>query len=103
MALAGLKLYLARNSFMSLGAGTGLLPGTPGNPSLRAFMGIVFEPSIGDRDACMECGACQRNCPSQAVTVNAGVGCASAVLKGFFRRTEPSCDCSSSGSSSCCG
>jgi NAD-dependent dihydropyrimidine dehydrogenase PreA subunit len=58
---------------------------------------------ITDRDACMECGACQRNCPSQAVTVNAGVGCASAVLKGFFRRTEPSCDCSSSGSSSCCG
>ena len=33
-----------------------------------------------DRDACMECGACQRNCAYGAITVRAGVGCASALL-----------------------
>jgi OmpA-OmpF porin, OOP family len=49
-ALAGVKLYLARNSFLTLGAGRGLLGDRDGNPDLRAFIGIVFEPSIGDRD-----------------------------------------------------
>ncbi len=49
-AIAGVKLYLARNSFLSLGAGRGLLPGKGGNPDLRAFIGIIFEPNIGDRD-----------------------------------------------------
>jgi NAD-dependent dihydropyrimidine dehydrogenase PreA subunit len=36
---------------------------------------------IANRDACMECGACARNCPADAVTVKAGVGCAAAVIK----------------------
>ena len=49
-ALAGVKLYLARNSFLTLGAGRGLLADQGANPDLRAFIGIVFEPSIGDRD-----------------------------------------------------
>jgi OmpA-OmpF porin, OOP family len=51
-AIAGIKLYLARNSFLSLGAGTGLLrsPENGANPDIRAFIGIVFEPNIGDRD-----------------------------------------------------
>jgi outer membrane protein OmpA-like peptidoglycan-associated protein len=49
-ALAGVKLYLARNSFLTLGAGRGLLADRDGNPALRAFIGIVFEPSVGDRD-----------------------------------------------------
>ena len=49
-AIAGIKLYLARNSFLSLGGGRGLLPGKGANPDLRAFIGIVFEPNIGDRD-----------------------------------------------------
>ena len=49
-ALAGIKLYLARNSYLTLGAGRGLIAGQGGNPDLRAFIGIVFEPSIGDRD-----------------------------------------------------
>jgi outer membrane protein OmpA-like peptidoglycan-associated protein len=42
-ALGGLKVYLARNSYLSLGAGRGLLA-EAGNPDLRAFIGIVFEP-----------------------------------------------------------
>ena len=49
-ALAGIKLYLARNSYLTLGAGRGLIAGQGGNPDLRAFIGIVFEPGIGDRD-----------------------------------------------------
>ena len=49
-AIAGVKLYLARNSFLSLGGGRGLIPDKGANPDLRAFIGIVFEPNIGDRD-----------------------------------------------------
>jgi outer membrane protein OmpA-like peptidoglycan-associated protein len=49
-ALAGVKLYLARNSFLSLGAGRGLLPDKGANPAFRGMIGIVFEPNIGDRD-----------------------------------------------------
>jgi OmpA-OmpF porin, OOP family len=49
-AIGGIKVYLARNSFLSLGAGRGLLPNKGANPDLRAFIGIVFEPNIGDRD-----------------------------------------------------
>jgi outer membrane protein OmpA-like peptidoglycan-associated protein len=49
-ALAGIKVYLAKNSFLMLGGGLGLVPSQGGNPDLRAFLGIVFEPNIGDRD-----------------------------------------------------
>ena len=48
---------------------------------------------IMDRDACMECGACAGNCPSEALSVRPGVGCATAVLTGWRRKTEPTCDC----------
>jgi NAD-dependent dihydropyrimidine dehydrogenase PreA subunit len=54
---------------------------------------------IADRDNCMECGACQSNCPADAISVGVGVGCAQAVINGFLRGTEPDCDCSGS----CCG
>ncbi|MGN6108882.1 MAG: OmpA family protein [Kofleriaceae bacterium] len=49
-ALGGIKLYLARNSFLSIGAGRGLVPGKGANPDFRGMIGIVFEPNIGDRD-----------------------------------------------------
>jgi ferredoxin len=49
--------------------------------------------SIDNRDACMECGACARNCPTGAVTVQAGVGCAAAVISAALGRQN---------SSSCC-
>jgi NAD-dependent dihydropyrimidine dehydrogenase PreA subunit len=29
---------------------------------------------------CMECGACQLNCPTGALKVDSGVGCASAMI-----------------------
>lgn len=49
-AVAGVKLYLAKSSFLTIGGGAGLTPGTGGTPDARAFVGIVFEPNIGDRD-----------------------------------------------------
>lgn len=55
---------------------------------------------ITDLDRCMECGACVGNCPTAALSVNAGVGCASAIIHSWITGEEPSCDCS--GGSSCC-
>lgn len=49
---------------------------------------------ISDLDRCIECGACAKNCPSGALSVSPGVGCASAIIKGWLTGTEPSCDCS---------
>ncbi len=48
---------------------------------------------IEERDACMECGACQRNCPTEALTVQAGVGCANAVINAALGREGSSCCC----------
>lgn len=47
--------------------------------------------AVGDRDACIECGACKRNCPFEAVQVESGVGCAYAIFVGMIRGTPPSC------------
>jgi NAD-dependent dihydropyrimidine dehydrogenase PreA subunit len=49
---------------------------------------------IKDKDHCMECGACAKNCPVNAITVDTGVGCATAVITGWLTGSEPSCDCS---------
>ena len=47
---------------------------------------------IRDRDACMECGACARNCPTEAIRVQAGVGCAAAVINtALGRKSSASC------------
>ena len=48
---------------------------------------------IIDRDACIECGACVINCPVDAISVQTGAGCATAILLGAVGK---SCDCSSS-------
>ncbi len=48
---------------------------------------------VRNRDLCMECGACARNCPTDAVSVQAGVGCAAAVISTALGRGS---------SSSCC-
>ncbi|MDR1607908.1 MAG: 4Fe-4S binding protein [Deltaproteobacteria bacterium] len=47
---------------------------------------------VVEKDLCMECGACSLNCPAKAIEVNAGVGCASAIIKGWITGSEPSCD-----------
>jgi NAD-dependent dihydropyrimidine dehydrogenase PreA subunit len=44
--------------------------------------------------ACMECGACQVNCVMEAITVESGVGCASAMIRAALTgRKEIACDC----------
>jgi NAD-dependent dihydropyrimidine dehydrogenase PreA subunit len=50
---------------------------------------------ILDKNSCMECGACAMNCSVNALEVNAGVGCATAIIMSWFTGKEPSCDCSS--------
>jgi NAD-dependent dihydropyrimidine dehydrogenase PreA subunit len=59
---------------------------------------------LADRGACIECGACAKNCEPEAISVRAGVGCAAGLLASVLRRTEPtnaSCGCSGE-SSGCC-
>lgn len=56
----------------------------------------VFERRDGQvriqlRDACMECGACRINCPSGAIFVTSGVGCATAVINALLGRKNASC------------
>ncbi len=46
---------------------------------------------LADRGACMECGACARNCEMGAITVRAGVGCAAGVLAGLVNGGPPDC------------
>lgn len=49
--------------------------------------------------ACMECGACQLNCPTNAIKVDNGVGCASAMIWAAVRgQKEVTCGCGGS----CC-
>jgi len=63
-------------------------------------------------DACMECGACRRNCPTGAVAVDSGVGCAAALIRAALTGGEATCGPSDGsrgggspggGGSSCCG
>ena len=48
---------------------------------------------IEHRDACMECGACALNCPTAALSVDAGVGCAAAVINSALGRDGSACCC----------
>jgi NAD-dependent dihydropyrimidine dehydrogenase PreA subunit len=66
----------------------------------RVFIISENKAKMEDRELCMECGACAKNCPSNAIAVDAGVGCAKAVIICWLTGSEPSCDCSSSGE--CC-
>ena len=53
-----------------------------------------------DRDACMECGACAKNCAVEAISVESGVGCATAVINSVLRKSSGG-DCSCG--PKCCG
>jgi len=47
-------------------------------------------------------GACARNCPAEALSVDAGVGCADGIIRGALRGTDPACDCSDDSPGHCC-
>jgi len=59
----------------------------------------VFAPKgnvneLVHKEACMECGACQRNCPTGAIIVDSGVGCATAMFLAALKgKKESSCCC----------
>ncbi len=48
---------------------------------------------IVDLDACMECGACAKNCAQGAISLKPGVGCAAAIIHSWIHGGEPSCGC----------
>lgn len=58
--------------------------------------------AITDKDQCMECGACALNCEFNALSVNAGVGCAAAIINSMITGGPPTCGCDST-AASCCG
>ncbi len=49
-AIAGIKLYLAANSFFEVGGGYRIMPSSYGAAKGRMFVGFIFEPGTGDRD-----------------------------------------------------
>lgn len=57
--------------------------------------------AIVDRDSCIECGACAKNCAFEALSVRSGTGCATALINEMLTG-EQTCDCSGPASSSCC-
>ncbi|MEY4515172.1 MAG: hypothetical protein RLZZ450_7294, partial [Pseudomonadota bacterium] len=48
-AIGGLKIYVESNSYLVLAGGAGVLQGI-NSADIRAVLGFIFEPSIGDRD-----------------------------------------------------
>jgi NAD-dependent dihydropyrimidine dehydrogenase PreA subunit len=55
-------------------------------------MGPDGKAVMGDRDLCIECGACMLNCPFGAIQVRPGVGCAYAIMLSALRgKPAPVC------------
>ncbi|MDA3928599.1 MAG: mercury methylation ferredoxin HgcB [Prolixibacteraceae bacterium] len=61
----------------------------------RVFKLDKKKASITNIDKCMECGACELNCITGAISVKKGVGCAAAVLNSYFNNGVVSCSCDS--------
>jgi len=57
---------------------------------------------LNDRDSCMECGACAKNCRFGALYVRSGVGCAAGIINGILNKTGPSCGYSQPCEKACC-
>jgi ferredoxin len=57
------------------------------------FTWVNGQAAIAFEEACMECGACAQNCPTEALSVRAGVGCAAAIINGMLGRDGSSCCC----------
>lgn len=65
----------------------------------RIFRVRDGKAEIVDRNACMECGACAKNCPTSAIYVNPddGCGCASYIINswvaGIRGKARSGCGC----------
>lgn len=65
----------------------------------RIFKVIDKKAEIIDYNGCMECGACAKNCPVEAIYVNPddGCGCAGYIINSWLSRVRgknvPSCAC----------
>ena len=57
------------------------------------FIVHKMKARIVEKDYCMECGACAKNCPTKAIEVSPGVGCAAAFIMGWITGGEPTCGC----------
>lgn len=68
----------------------------------RVFVMNERKAELARHGRCIECEACRRNCPTEAITVDSGVGCAAAMIVAALKgKKEPTCGCDDS--SSCCG
>ena len=64
----------------------------------RVFEMVERKARLVEAERCMECGACQVNCPAQAIEVESGVGCAHAMINAALRgKKEVTCG------DDCCG
>jgi ferredoxin len=58
----------------------------------RVFMMNGKKAECQNPQKCMECGACQLNCPAGAIVVKSGVGCAAAmIVQALTGRKEAVC------------
>ena len=60
--------------------------GTPQGAGVELHLPVQSRPHD-----CMECGACAKNCPAGAISVEAGVGCFSALLRETLLGGEAGC------------
>jgi ferredoxin len=77
-------------------------PRTDSDSSPGPDSGRGLRAAIVARQACMECGACAKNCPTEALSVRPGVGCAIAVLSSRKKGGSLDCGCGCGEESDCC-
>jgi ferredoxin len=62
-------------------------------PHSLFVMDVDRKARLTDRDLCIECGACMRNCAFDAIKVRPGVGCAYALMISAIRgKPAPVCE-----------
>lgn len=57
----------------------------------RIFQMKGKKAEVTAKEKCIECGACMRNCAFDAIKVDAGPGCAAAVLASKFGGKKEVC------------
>jgi Fe-S-cluster-containing hydrogenase component 2 len=58
---------------------------------MRMFKMNGRKAELTMKKKCIECGACMRNCPYDAIYVDAGPGCAGAVLSSKLGGKKEAC------------